>query len=126
MAVSLASSNLRQFIEELKTLHRLGYRGWVDIADDNFIGNRNKIKPVLNECSVVGEEQVPVFVSTEASVNLADDDELLDLMSRCQFRVVFLGIETPDSQVLTQTQKKINTVKPLIDRVRRIYDAGIS
>lgn len=116
-----------QFIEELKTLHRLGYRGWVDIADDNFIGNRHKIKPVLTEVADWSEKnKYPFLFSTEASVNLADDDELLDLMSRCQFRVVFLGIETPDSQVLTQTQKKINTVKPLIDRVRRIYAAGIS
>jgi hypothetical protein len=51
---------------------------------------------------------------------------LLGLMRECQFQYIFLGIETPDEQVLVQTQKRINTVKPLIDRVHRIYEAGIS
>ncbi len=72
------------------------------------------------------ERRYPFVFSTEASVNLADDDELLELMTEAQFRYVFLGIETPDEKVLAQTQKKINTVKPLIERVHRIYEAGIS
>lgn len=116
-----------QFVAELQTLRDLGYRGWIDIADDNFIGNRLKTKPLLREVAEWSEKnKYPFFFSTEASVNLADDEELLDLMQECQFQYVFLGIETPDAQVLVQTQKRINTVKPLIDRVRRIYASGIS
>jgi len=116
-----------QFVSELERLQELGYRGWIDIADDNFIGNRLKIKPVLRSVKQwLAENSYPFFFSTEASVNLADDEELLGLMQDCQFQYVFLGIETPDKQVLVQTQKRINTVKPLIDQVRRIYAFGIS
>lgn len=116
-----------QWIAELQRLYDLGYRGWVDIADDNFIGNRQKIKPVLQATAEwMREHKYPFVLSTEASVNLADDDELLSLMNACQFRYVFLGIETPDHEVLAQTQKRINTVRPLIERIHRIYAAGIS
>ncbi len=116
-----------QFVGELQLLYDLGYRGWIDIADDNFIGNRLKTKPLLAKVADwTKERRYPFFFSTEASVNLADDDELLELMQECQFQYVFLGIETPDQQVLVQTQKRINTVKPLIERVRRIYAFGIS
>lgn len=116
-----------QWLQELQRLYDLGYRGWVDIADDNFIGNRLKIKPVLQATAQwMKEHKYPFVLSTEASINLADDDELLELMNACQFRYVFLGIETPDNNVLAQTQKRINTVRPLIERIHRIYDAGIS
>ncbi|MCC7337039.1 MAG: B12-binding domain-containing radical SAM protein [Pirellulaceae bacterium] len=116
-----------QFVAELQRLYDLGYRGWVDIADDNFIGNRQKIKPVLQATADwMRQHKYPFVLSTEASVNLADDDELLSLMNACQFRYVFLGIETPDHEVLAQTQKRINTVRPLIERIHRIYAAGIS
>lgn len=116
-----------QFIAELQQLYDLGYRGWIDIADDNFIGNRLRTKPILQAIVAWSKKyRYPFVFSTEASVNLADDDELLELMAEAQFRYVFLGIETPDARVLTQTQKRINTTKPLIERVRRIYAAGIS
>jgi radical SAM superfamily enzyme YgiQ (UPF0313 family) len=116
-----------QWVAELQRLYDLGYRGWVDIADDNFIGNRLKIKPILEATAGwMRKHNYPFVLSTEASVNLADDDELLELMNACQFRYVFLGIETPDHAVLAQTQKRINTVRPLIERINRIYAAGIS
>ncbi|MFO0940184.1 MAG: radical SAM protein [Pirellulales bacterium] len=116
-----------QFVAELQNLYDAGYRGWVDIHDDNFIGNRLKIKPLLEAAAAwMKEHNYPFVLSTEASVNLADDDELLELMQECQFRYVFLGIETPEPEVLKQTQKRINTVKPLIGRIRRLYDAGIA
>lgn len=116
-----------QFTAELQKLKDLGYRGWIDIADDNFIGNRQKIKPVLKQAAQwMKDNKYPFIFSTEASVNLADDEELLELMRACDFRYVFCGIETPDPAVLAQTQKRINTVKPLSERVHRIYDAGIS
>lgn len=119
--------NPAQWVAELERLYELGYRGWVDITDDNFIGNRHKIKPLMRATAEWAKKRkYPFVLSTEASVNLADDDELLELMRACQFRYVFLGIETPDPAVLAQTQKRINSVKPLSDRIQKIYDAGIS
>lgn len=119
--------NVDQWISELQALYNAGYRGWVDIADDNFIGNRLKMKPLLIAMAEWSKKhKYPFVFSTEASVNLADDEELLSLMQAAQFRYVFLGIETPNNDVLIQTQKRINTVKPLIERIRRIYSYGIS
>jgi radical SAM superfamily enzyme YgiQ (UPF0313 family) len=116
-----------QFVSELQNLYDSGYRGWVDIHDDNFIGNRLKIRPVLEAAAEwMKQHNYPFVLSTEASTNLADDTSLLELMRQCQFRYVFLGIETPDPKVLKQTQKSINTVKPLIDRIRTLYSYGIS
>ncbi len=116
-----------QFVAELQQLYDLGYRGWVDFTDDNFIGNRKLIKPLLMALKVWSEQHnYPFVFSTEASINLADDDELLQLMQDVQFRYVFLGIESPDEETLIHTQKRINTVEPIIDRVRKIYDHGIS
>ena len=119
--------NPEQFVAELQRLYDLGYRGWVDFTDDNFIGNRKLIKPLLVAlCEWNRQHKYPFVFSTEASINLADDDELLELMREAQFRYVFLGIESPDEETLIHTQKRINTVQPIIDRVRKIYDNGIS
>ena len=116
-----------QLIAELQRLYDLGYRGWVDFTDDNFIGNRKLIKPILVALKTWNEEHnYPFVFSTEASINLADDEELLQLMQDVQFRYVFLGIESPDEETLIHTQKRINTVKPIIERVRKIYSYGIS
>ncbi|MEO1524389.1 MAG: B12-binding domain-containing radical SAM protein [Planctomycetota bacterium] len=116
-----------QFLAELDVLYDQGYRGWVDFTDDNFIGNRKLIKPLLIALKEWNETRgYPFVFSTEASINLADDKELLELMREVQFRYVFLGIESPDEETLIHTQKRINTVAPIIDRVRTIYDHGIS
>ncbi len=116
-----------QFVAELQRLYDLGYRGWVDFTDDNFIGNRKLIKPLLVAIKTWNEEHnYPFVFSTEASINLADDKELMQLMRDVQFRYVFLGIESPDEETLIHTQKRINTVQPIIERVRTIYDHGIS
>jgi len=116
-----------QFVAELERLYQLGYRGWVDFTDDNFIGNRKLIKPLLVAlCEWNKAHKYPFVFSTEASLNLADDKELLELMREAQFRYVFLGIESPDEDTLIQTQKRINTVQPIIERVRTIYSYGIS
>ncbi|TWU08315.1 DUF4070 domain-containing protein [Stieleria varia] len=118
---------VQQFIGELDHLYNHGYRGWVDFTDDNFIGNRKLIKPLLVALKTWNEEhKYPFVFSTEASLNLADDKELLELMQETQFRYVFLGIESPDEETLIHTQKRINTVLPIIQRVRTIYDHGIS
>ncbi len=116
-----------QLITELELLYQLGYRGWVDIVDDNFIGNKRNIKKMLPEIRAWCERRkYPFFFSTEASMNLADDKPLMELMADCDFRYVFMGIETPDPELLLKTQKSQNTMRPVVDRVRAVYEHGIS
>lgn len=104
------SKTVPQVLAELDRIAELGYRGWVDISHDNFIGNKKFVKKLL-----VGLEdwcrkrKYPFYFTTEASMNLADDEELLDKMQRCDFRFVFMGIETPDPELLANTSSADNT-----------------
>lgn len=116
-----------QVLAELDALYGLGYRGWIDIVDDNFIGNSRSVKSMLRELKTwSAARDYPFFFSTEATMNLADDDELLDLMQAVDFRHVFMGIETPEPELLALTQKPVNAMKPVSSRVGRIYEHGIS
>ena len=101
-----------QVIAELTRLHELGYSGSVDIVDDNFIGNKRRVKRELLPAMIAWNEKFkrPFFFSTEASMNLADDSALLEGMRDAGFRIVFMGIETPDAELLLKTQKSQNTV----------------
>lgn len=115
-----------QILSELQTLYDLGYRGHIDMVDDNFIGNKKKVKELLREIKAwTMERKYPFYFTTEASVNLADDDELLQLMQDCDFRYVFLGIETPENDTLALNNKNQNVNKPVADAVRKILSYGI-
>ena len=115
-----------QMLAELSRLHELGYRGHVDFVDDNLIGNKKAIKLFLPHLIKWQEEHgYPFKFSTEASLNLADDDELLDLMRRANFFALFTGIETPDEATLIQTQKKQNTRRSIAESVHKLYAAGM-
>ena len=121
------SKSARQVLAELDRLVELGYRGWVDISDDNFIGNKKFVKTLLVELEVwCQQNNFPFYFTTEASMNLADDDELLEMMRRVDFRFVFMGIETPDPDLLAVTQKKVNSMKPIVERIHHVYRHGIS
>jgi radical SAM superfamily enzyme YgiQ (UPF0313 family) len=115
-----------QVITELQTLYDLGYRGSVDFVDDNFIGNKKKVKealPVVRNWSRMYRN--PFCFTTEASVNLAEDDELLGMMKDADFRGVFLGIETPDDEVLSRTQKGQNVNRPIPPLIKKINGYGM-
>jgi hypothetical protein len=115
-----------QVLAELDRLYALGYRGHVDFVDDNLIGNKKAVKAFLPHLKAWQEKHdYPFELSTEASVNLADDEELLGLMRDANFFAVFVGIESPDTETLKLMQKKQNTRRSLSDSVRRIYDAGL-
>jgi radical SAM superfamily enzyme YgiQ (UPF0313 family) len=116
-----------QLLAELQALYDLGWRKSVFMVDDNFIGNKRNVKLLLNELGPwMAEHNYPFRLSTEASVDLAQDEELLDLMIRANFTAVFLGIETPDTESLAMTQKFQNTRNSLIESVQTINQKGLS
>jgi radical SAM superfamily enzyme YgiQ (UPF0313 family) len=115
-----------QTLGELQRLYDLGWRGPLFIVDDNFIGNQRNVKLFLRELIPWMEARnYPFVLVTEASINLADDPELLDLMRRAGFFAVFLGIETPDEESLKGTRKLQNTRSPMIEACQKINDAGL-
>lgn len=115
-----------QALAELQTLYDLGWRGSLFIVDDNFIGNQKNVKSFLRELIPWMEQHNhPFTFMTEASVNLAEDDELLQLMGEAGFYAVFLGIETPDQDSLKFTRKQQNTRSPLVEACRKINQAGL-
>jgi radical SAM superfamily enzyme YgiQ (UPF0313 family) len=115
-----------QMLCELDALYRTGWRGPLFVVDDNFIGNKKNVRRLMPDlCEWMERHKHPFRLFTEASVNLADDDELLALMKRANFRRVFLGIETPVEESLKETQKSQNTRRSLIESVRRIQSHGM-
>ena len=105
---------------------RIGYRGHFDFVDDNFIGNKKAVKAFLPHLIAWQKAHgYPFSFSTEASINLADDDALLALMREANFFTIFVGIESPDTETLIAMQKKQNTRRSLPDGVHKIYGAGI-
>jgi radical SAM superfamily enzyme YgiQ (UPF0313 family) len=115
-----------QTLAELQTLYDLGWRGSLFIVDDNFIGNQRNVKRFLRDLIPwMKQHDYPFTFITEASVNLAEDDELLHLMAEAGFYSVFLGIETPDQDSLQVTRKLQNTRNPLVEACRKINAAGL-
>jgi len=115
-----------QMLAELDHLYGIGYRGHLDFVDDNFIGNKKAVKAFLPHLIAWQKEHgYPFEFSTEASINLADDDALLALMREANFFTVFVGIESPDTDTLVAMQKKQNTRRSLADGVHKIYRAGM-
>jgi radical SAM superfamily enzyme YgiQ (UPF0313 family) len=115
-----------QVLEELEAIHRLGYRGTLFFVDDNFIGNKSAVKRLL---PIIRDWQRsrgrPFELYTEASVNLANDSQLLGDMVDAGFSSVFVGIETPSEKALEQTRKFQNLRVDLSEAVDRITRAGL-
>jgi radical SAM superfamily enzyme YgiQ (UPF0313 family) len=115
-----------QILTELDTLYALGYRGHVDFVDDNLIGNKKALKRFLPDLKHwITEKNFPFEFSTEASINLADDEGLMRSMSEANFFTIFVGIESPDTDTLISMQKKQNTRRSLQESVHKIYQAGL-
>ena len=115
-----------QMLLELDELKATGWRGLVFIVDDNFIGNKKNVRlfmPDLIEWSHANE--FPFSFITEASVNLAEDDALLEQMEHAGFRRVFLGIETPVEESLKEAQKGQNTRRDLLESIHKIQSYGM-
>jgi radical SAM superfamily enzyme YgiQ (UPF0313 family) len=115
-----------QLIAELQSLYDLGWRRSIFLVDDNFIGNKRNAKLLLPEIRTWQEERgYPFSFATEASVDLADDEEMMAMMHDARFESVFLGIETPDEASLETARKVQNTRNPLDAAVDRITANGI-
>jgi radical SAM superfamily enzyme YgiQ (UPF0313 family) len=115
-----------QVMEELEQMRRVGFFSCF-IVDDNFIGNKKAAKELLRLIIPWQQEHgYPLRLTTEASVNLADDAELLELLYQANFRSVFIGIETPREASLKETKKFQNTKGDSLDaKLARIRNAGL-
>ncbi len=115
-----------QVLAELDALYELGWRGLIFMVDDNFIGNKPHVKRLLPALAEWTERHHhPFSFFTEASLNLAEDDELLESMRQADFRYVFLGIETPVTESLQEARKLQNTRYDLLDAVKKIQSYGL-
>ncbi|MBW2283025.1 MAG: B12-binding domain-containing radical SAM protein, partial [Deltaproteobacteria bacterium] len=116
-----------RILEELDTLHSLGWRGDVFFVDDNFIGNKKKLKKDVLPAMIewMKERRYPFNFATEASINLADDETLMKLMIRAGFDSVFVGIETPDETSLAECGKYQNRNRDLMASVEKIQSFGL-
>jgi radical SAM superfamily enzyme YgiQ (UPF0313 family) len=115
-----------QMIGELESLVDAGWTGPIFIVDDNFIGNRAKVKEFLRELIAWERRRgIRVQFTTEASLNLADDAELLDLMVRAGFKKVFVGIETPQEDSLLECAKVQNAKRDMLTAVKTIQKSGL-
>jgi radical SAM superfamily enzyme YgiQ (UPF0313 family) len=115
-----------QMLSEFQILYDMGWRGRVFIVDDNFIGNGVKVKSFLRELIPWQEaRRFPFVLYTEASVNLAQDDELMKLMTGAGFDSVFLGLETPAEESLAECGKHQNRSMDLVEAVKRIQRNGM-
>lgn len=115
-----------QMRSELQALYDRGWKSSVFIVDDNFIGNKKNVKEMLPEIiKWQKENNYPFTLLTEASVNLAEDQKLMDLMSAANFNKVFLGLETPCMESLKECGKLQNTTTDLNEAVRIIHQNGM-
>lgn len=115
-----------QVVREFQALYDAGWRGSIFVVDDNFIGNKLKAKELLPELiSWQKKRKYPFTLLTEASTNLADDEELMNLMTEANFSKVFLGIETPSKDGLKEAGKFQNVSRDLADTVKIIQQHGM-
>ncbi|MBW1887674.1 MAG: B12-binding domain-containing radical SAM protein [Deltaproteobacteria bacterium] len=115
-----------QIIAELDGLYNQGWRGHVFFVDDNFIGNKAYLKAHLLPALIQwqkGKKGIPF--NTEASVNLADDEPLMEMMVKAGFDTVFIGIETPNEESLAECNKQQNKNRNLLESVKLLQRSGL-
>ncbi len=121
------TKNEGQILAELEALYRKGWRGGVFIVDDNFIGNKKKLKSEILPAIVdwMHNRKYPFTLITETSINLADDEKLIRLMVAAGFDTVFIGVESPNEESLAECGKVLNKKRDLISSVRKIQNQGL-
>jgi radical SAM superfamily enzyme YgiQ (UPF0313 family) len=114
-----------QIINELEALHAAGWRRGVFFVDDNLIGNRRALKQDLLPALIDWQKGKNLPLQTQLSIDLADDEPLTRMMVEAGFRTVFVGIETPDEESLSECNKRQNKGRNLVDDVKRLQHAGL-
>jgi radical SAM superfamily enzyme YgiQ (UPF0313 family) len=121
------TKSTEQFLDELTSLYDFGWRGRIFVVDDNFIGNKRKLKKDLLPALINWSEKMgyPFNFMTETSINLADDEELLKLMVKAGFDSAFIGIESPNLPSLQECGKSQNQNRDLIKSVKKLQNSGL-
>ena len=120
------TKSARQIVAELDSLYALGWRKGVFFVDDNLIGNMKRLKTELLPALIEWRKDKRGFpFSTEVSINLADEEQLMQMMVEAGFDTVFIGIETPNDASLAECSKKQNMNRDLVADVKRIQRAGL-
>ena len=121
------TKSVQQILRELDVIYEHGWRGGIFFVDDNFIGNRKKLKEeVLPELiHWMEEKRHPFSFLTEVSVNLSDDEELMCLMARAGFESVFVGIETVNEDSLAECNKNQNKYRNMVECVKKMQRFGL-
>ncbi|MHB8057549.1 MAG: B12-binding domain-containing radical SAM protein [Desulfuromonadaceae bacterium] len=121
------SKTVQQLIAELESLYIRGWRGAVFLVDDNFIGDKGKLKREVLPTIIdwMGQKKYPFYFYTEASIDLSDDPQLMELLVKAGFEEVFIGIETPHEESNAESSKVQNRSRDLLTSVRRIQQAGL-
>lgn len=116
-----------QILAELESLYLQGWRGGVFIVDDNFIGNKRELREEILPAMIdwMKKRQYPFSFTTQVSINLSDDEELMRLMVQARFGSVFVGIETPNEESLAECNKLQNKNRNLIACVKKIQKFGL-
>jgi radical SAM superfamily enzyme YgiQ (UPF0313 family) len=119
------TKSVAQVLAEVEVIHGLGV-GNIFVVDDNFIGNKREAKALLTAIAAWQEAHgYPIEFMTEVSLNVAQDDELLRLMKQAHFTTIFVGIESPRTASLAESNKTQNTREDIVTAVHRIQAAGI-
>jgi radical SAM superfamily enzyme YgiQ (UPF0313 family) len=116
-----------QILAELDALYNRGWRDGIFIVDDNFIGNKKKLKTEILPAIIEWQKarKYPSMLLTETSINLSDDEELMRLMAKAGFDTVFIGIESPNEESLAECSKQQNRGRDLVASIKKIQNHGL-
>jgi len=116
-----------QILRELESVYASGFRGQVFFVDDNFIGNKKKLKEEVLPAIIewMDMRRHPFTFNTQASIELSDHKDLMEMMVAAGFDVVFVGLETPHEQSLAECSKFQNKNRDLLASVRNIQKSGL-
>jgi len=124
---AVRTKSKEQILNELENLYQLGWRGSVFFVDDNFIGPKRITKEEILPAIIDWQRKrgYPFYFYTQVSINLADDDELIRLMTEAGFTSVFIGIETPNEESLKEANKRQNINRDLVSSIRKVQRSGL-
>ena len=116
----------QQFVAEIDALYQLGWRRNIFVVDDNFIGNKRVLKEELLPALIEWRKgKKGCLFITEASINLSDDEELIEMMVKAGFTQVFIGIETPEEASLAECSKSQNRNRDLVSNIHKLQSHGL-